>query len=344
MRVVLVVLDAFPNRLVSAETTPTLWRLTTEGGHSIPGGISELTAATYPNHATFVTGVPTIDHGIVTNRVLAEGEWVNSSRIGPAAPTLFEACRSEGRSSVAVVGDQELVGVCGLRDADAHWPPNGEVPEGVRRGIAGYIADDEVVAAADRLAVGDHDFVFAQIDEVDGVRHTFGAWSDEAMERVRATDAALGRFVELLGPRWDDTVMLVVGDHDQEDLSPDDPIDLRDRFGPGVEVEAQGTAAQVVGEVDLADLLDVPGVVGAVALDPTHHVVWGGPGQAFGSEAPTIAADHGSPRTRTQLAVVGGGHPTVPSVADRIAPGRPAAASWAALAAELLDLRWRPSS
>jgi hypothetical protein len=38
-------------------------------------------------------------------------------------PTLFEACRAEGRASAAIVGDQHLIGACGAHTADVHWPP-----------------------------------------------------------------------------------------------------------------------------------------------------------------------------------------------------------------------------
>ena len=48
--------------------------------------------------------------------------------LGPAVPTLFDACRAAGRSSAAVFGDQCLVGVTGARTADTHWPPDGVPP------------------------------------------------------------------------------------------------------------------------------------------------------------------------------------------------------------------------
>ncbi|MEM9564451.1 MAG: alkaline phosphatase family protein [Actinomycetota bacterium] len=337
----MVVLDAFPNALVDAELTPTLHRLAEEGGRSRAGGVAETTAATYPNHATFVTGRPTVDHGVITNKVLRGGLWVDAAKVGPAVPTLFDACRAEGRSSVAVVGDQNLVGVCGARTADVHWPPQGVVPDGTPRSASGYLPDDEVIRVLGETDL-DVDFVFVQIDEVDGARHRFGAWSDEASEQCHRTDAALGRLVEQLRPRWDDTVLVVLSDHDQEDVGRADPADFAGHLPDGVEVCHQGTASLLVGPMTDADLLALPGVVGATSLDEAHHVVWGAPGQVFG--AAYGRGDHGSPRTATQLALVGGGHPAAIGLADRISTARPPATRWAGEACELLGLTWRPGA
>ena len=79
MPVVFVVLDAFPNAVVGADVTPTLTALAEEGGWHPDGGLAEMTSATYPNHATFVTGRSTLDHGIITNRVMRDDRWVPSA-------------------------------------------------------------------------------------------------------------------------------------------------------------------------------------------------------------------------------------------------------------------------
>ncbi|MEL6982953.1 MAG: hypothetical protein AAFO29_11065, partial [Actinomycetota bacterium] len=68
---------------------------------------------------------------------------------------------------------------------------------------------------------------------------------------------------------------------------------------------------------------------------------WGAPGQVFGPHS-GVAADHGSPRTATQLAVVAGGHPIVAPLADRVASIRPQATMWAKEVASLLGLIWHP--
>ncbi|MFQ5558942.1 MAG: alkaline phosphatase family protein, partial [Acidimicrobiales bacterium] len=233
---------------------------------------------------------------------------------------------------------------CGAARADVHWPPDGQLPDGIPRGLAGYAADRAVVDAVATLPLAEADFVFVQIDEVDGVRHAFGASSGEAADQCRRTDAALGEVLDLLAERWDDTVVFAVSDHDQEDVADEAPIDLNAHVPGGAEVQNQGTAALVVGAIDIAALRSVEGVEGVERLTHDHHVVWGGPGRTFGSAPSGLAGDHGSPRTRTQVAVVGGGHPRVVELAAAVGSERPAATSWASRAAELIGLRWRPGA
>ena len=342
MRVVMVVLDAFPNAWVEESLTPTLHRLAGEGGRSRSGGVAEATAATYPNHATFVTGRSTVDHGMVTNKVLDGGRWVSAAAVGPAVPSLFDACRDEGRVSAAIVGDQNLIGACGAGKADIQWPPGGLVPDGTPRSAAGYLPDAEVVRRVSETDVDDLDLLFVQIDEVDGARHANGAWSEEAREQCHRTDAALGQVVERLRNRWDDTVLMVLSDHDQEDVGPQEPADFAGHLPDGVEVCHQGTASLLVGPISDAELLALPGVVGSAPLGRDHHVVWGAPGQIFGRPTGAVA-DHGSPRTTTQVAIVAGGHPAATELAGRIEGSRPPATLWAGEAARLLDLHWRPT-
>lgn len=341
MRLVMVVLDAFPNSLVSREHTPTLHQLARTGARQRLGGIAEMTAATYPNHATFVTGVSAVEHAVMTNRVWRDDLWVPAAMVGPAAPTLFEACRAEGRSSVAIVGDHSLVGVCGAAVADEHWPSNGVKPNDAKRGMSGYLADSEVLRAAARLDLTKFDFCFFQLDEVDGVRHAHGAWSDEALDQVRRTDHSLGLLTELLRPGWDDTVMFVVSDHDQEDVSDLDPIDLGPLLPDHLDWDPQGTAAVVVGSVHNDVLHAIPGIDGVASLDDSHHVVWGAEGQLFGADH-GCRAEHGSPRTGTQLAIVAGGHPATGQIERRLLAQRPKATRWAEWSAELLGLSWLP--
>ncbi|MEL6985776.1 MAG: alkaline phosphatase family protein, partial [Actinomycetota bacterium] len=270
MRVVMVVLDAFPNALVDEVRTPTLSRLSAEGGRSRSGGVAEATAATYPNNATFVTGRSTLDHGIITNKVLDRGRWLAAAKVGPAVPTLFDACRTEGRATLAVVGDQNLIGTVGGAVADMHWPPQGVVPNDTPRSPSGYLPDAEVIRALGQADL-DVDFAFVQLDEVDGARHRHGAWSDEAEEQCHRTDASLGDLVELLGPGWGDTVLLVLSDHDQEDVGDQEPADFVGHLPDGVEVCHQGTASLLVGPMSDAELFTLPGVVGWTSLDATHH-------------------------------------------------------------------------
>ena len=340
-RVVFAVLDAFPNDLVSADRTPTLWALAEEGGRNVDGGLADLTAATYPNHLSFVSGRSGAEHGWFANRVWHDGGWAKTADVGPPVPTIFDACRAEGRSSAAVFGDQYLVGVCGAAGADAHWPPNGALPEGTPRNAGGYAADEAVVTAAARMDL-DTDFLFVQLDSVDAARHRFGATSYAAVDQCRATDAALGEILDQVRGRWSDTVVCVVSDHDQEDLSAHDPIDLREHLSDGLTHTNQGTAAVVVGDVTDAELTTIPGIDGSLQVSADHHVVWGAPGRYFARQDWGLKGDHGSPRTRAQVAIVAGGHPAAASIVDLVERDRPTSAAWLAPLCEAMDLNWRP--
>src|ERR1700722_17584651 len=108
---------------------PVLTGLARNGGWSPEGGIGVMPTSTYPNHATFVTGVAPAVHGIVANEIPAPGGAVPAAERGLSAATLFDAMRAAGRPSAAVFGDHNLVGVTGARAADSVWP-DGAFAEG----------------------------------------------------------------------------------------------------------------------------------------------------------------------------------------------------------------------
>ncbi len=348
MRVVFTSIDALPARHVGTDHTPVLVELARAGG-GVPGTArSVMTSATYPNHATFVTGVAPRDHGITTNWVPQTGRVVPAWKLGPAVPTLFDATRAAGRTSAAVFGDQRLVGVMGARAADTHWPPNGEPPADVRRDAHDYIDDRDtivrLVAALDRGA----DLLVSHLNAPDTAAHVHGPDSEAALDCYRATDALLAQAREHVD--WDDTVWIIVSDHDQEPLDDRPPIDLRPEFARrGVDLFAlpEGSAAVIcgTGAVDAAHwLTDVDGIEGTAPFELADAeleccLAWSSPGRAFGLEEMGIElGTHGGPRTRTQVAVVTGGHPAVRPLAASIGARRVEAADWAPTVATLLDL------
>jgi hypothetical protein len=307
-----------------------------------------MTAATYPNHATFATGAVPREHGIGTNFVPRVGGLTPAWELGPAVPTLFDACRAAGRSSAAVVGDQCLIGVMSARAADAHWPPDGEIPSEARRDAHGYIDDADTLV--ELLAVLDTrpDLVISQLNAPDTAAHVHGPDSDAALAVYRETDARLTTVREHLD--WDDTVWIIVSDHDQETVVDREPIDLRPAFEQrGVELFAlpEGSATVVcgAGAREAAQwLLDVDGVEGTAPFPAHDHALetclaWCVPGRTFGfAELATEPGTHGSPRTRAQVAVVTGGHPRAALVARAAASRRINATDWAPTIATLLEL------
>ena len=111
----------------------------------------------------------------------------------------------------------------------------------------------ELLAAVDARP----DLVVSQLNAPDTAAHVHGPDSDAAFECYRATDARLAIAREHLD--WDDSVWIIVSDHDQETLVHDAPIDLRPEFERrGLDLFAlpEGSATVVCGEgaVDAANI------------------------------------------------------------------------------------------
>jgi arylsulfatase A-like enzyme len=307
-----------------------------------------MTSATYPNHATFVTGASPERHGLIANWVCQDGRPRPAHRVGPAVPTLFDACAGAGLRSAAVVGDHRLVGVMGARGASYHWPPDGRLPEGSARDRYDYAADTEVVFHLANLSAGAWDFIVGHLNEPDTAGHIDGPDSSAAAAAYRETDAALGRIVMDLRPTWDDVVLIVLSDHDQlpVDLSCP-PIELQaaaDAAGSALTAIPEGSAAVVWGEDRSrgAWLSEVEGVDGHDEIQPGVRVVWAAPGRIFalpaGAHAGVIKGHHGGMATRDQVVAVAGGHPRAVALGHAVAGTIPLAEDWAPTVAELLGL------
>lgn len=336
-KIAFVVLDAVPFGVVETGAMPTVSRLALEGGYAKNGGTAVLSASTYPNHASLITGCPPSEHRIFSKRAWCEDQFVEAKQVGPVSRTLFDDCQTAGLRAVAVTGDQNLIGVCGAQHADAHWPPDGVLPENTPRGRLGYAADRAVVEAFDALGPDKADFIFVQLDEVDTSRHLDGPWNSAVRAQCEKTDTALADLLERLRPSWSETVVIVVSDHDHEAVRPG-AIDLEAYVASrdlNVLVDHDGTSAVVAGEIDPHILLQCPGVIGSQQLAKDITLVWGEPGLAFGCEA-GLAAQHGSPRTAKQLAVVGGGHPAAALLGQGIQASPPSCMDWATWIRELL--------
>jgi arylsulfatase A-like enzyme len=354
VRVVFTVLDALPARHVGPEHTPVLYDLASRGGLARDGALAVMTSATYPNHATFATGTQPRQHGIVSNWIPESSGVVPAWKRGPRVPTLFDACAAARRTSAAVFGDQHLVGVMGATAAHSHWPPDGKPPPDARLDAMGYIDDRDTVEQLVGVLDAGPDLVVAQINGPDTAAHLFGPDADDAFAGYRETDALLARVREHIA--WDDTVWILVSDHDQETVDADAPVDLQGEMrARGLELFAlpEGNASLVcgAGALDARQwLAAVDGVAGAEPFALTDTALecclaWTERGRAFGFEgAPTRAGTHGGPRTRAQVAAVTGGHSAVGTLARAVEAGPVHAADWAPTIAELLGLELRTAT
>ena len=279
-----------------------------------------MTSATYPNHATFATGVGPLEHGLLANWIVVDGRPRPAQKVGPSVPTVFDTCHAAGRSSAAVVGDQHLIHVMGAQRADEHWPPDGVLADDIARDGHGYAADDEVLPRLLRVLDGDRpDLVVGHLNEPDTAEHIFGPDSEGAFESYRSADASIAHIVTALRPTWDDTVLIVVSDHDQETVTEDGRIDL---YPPAAATGLplipipEGSAAIVWGEdaSNGAWLDRIDGVTDHAELSPGVRLVGCAPGHWFCppegfSDGPPDRGAHGGVRTRNQVAIVAGGHP-----------------------------------
>jgi len=360
VNVLLLILDGLSPRHVRPDVMPTLTGLGEGGGWNRRGGLGVMPASTYPNHATFVTGVTPAVHGLWSSKIPspvpatpagpggdghaagAPTPLVDAWDVGPQSPTLFDACRRAGRSVAAVLGDHHLVGAMGAATADRCWPEGGSFSPDVARDALDY-ADDaataEQIAAA--VALGP-DLLVAQLNGPDTSAHLYGPDSEEAFVAYRWTDTAIARIRQALVPRWEDWVVMVVSDHSQED-GRGESIDLDEaaaRAGVEARVIRDGSAAIVTGEGGRNPrwLDELDAVTGTEALADGTVVVWGRPGSSFGEFPWGIPGIHGSPRTSPQVAVVTGGHGAVGALAEWVEGSPPPGTDWARRIAHLLDL------
>jgi hypothetical protein len=357
----MVVIDAMPHRHVGPASTPNLWRQAAAGGRAPMGALSLPVSVTYSNHAAFVTGVDPIVTGVHGNHTWSDGGWMPSPKSGPGATTLFERVRAAGGRSAIVAGDQKLIGQMGGSQADVVWPPDGRLPDGTERCAFGYASDAAVLSALDDTDL-DVDFAVIHLNEPDTTSHLHGPDSPEAIEQYRATDAAYGEVIAHLADGWDQTMVLTVSDHDQETITDFTPVELAAALADvdGIEVADEGTAALVhrsnrtIDDDALDDdrLLDdrlfelirsVDGVEAACALTTDVWMAWTEPGRSFGSPPIPIHGQHGSPRCRTQMAIVSGGDRRVAHVARQIERTQPSVLDWAPMIARLLQLDGAPT-
>ena len=330
MRAVLLILDGLPHRHVTERITPNLVQLAGSGGFAPTGGRAVMTSATYPNHATLVTGTDPGQHGITANFVVRDGAIVAAESVGPRTPTLFDL----DVETAAVFGDQNLVGVTAARHATTHWPPDGVVPDDAVRTSDGYI-DDETTAEQVIAALGsDAQIVVAQLNNPDTAGHAFGPDTDEAADAYRATDRRLADIGSALRPRWAETLVAIVSDHDQVTVTDPACVDLWSPIRARdlqLTVIPEGEAAVITGDdpTDARWLDEVDGVAGNQEWYDGARLAWTDPGRAFGWGEVTLRGIHGGPQSRTQVAVVTGGHPIAAGIASDITKTPPAATAWA---------------
>ena len=331
MQLLFLILDAFDPRRLNPHLTPNLWNWANRDGAVAGVGESVMASCTYPNHASFITGVEPDIHGIFANHVLREDAVKGAWEVGPSAPTLFDRFGSE---SVAILGDHHLVGVMGARAASRHWPPEGLIPTDCLLDPLGYPDDDSVLPQLTKALEHRPRFTVGYFGSIDTYSHVYGPDSEEALDAYRRVDAKVAA-IEAVLP-WEETVVIVVSDHVQDTASDRPGIDLRIHLGDEVTVIDEGSAA-LCGPIKDQSVLGIDGVEGWRKLGDGNTLVWCEQGRYFGPfEQPILRGVHGGANTRTQLALVTGGDPLRQEAARQVQLGPVPAPSWASLIESIL--------
>jgi hypothetical protein len=280
-----------------------------------------------------VTGVEPDEHGIHVNHVVRGAQAHGAWEVGPAVPTLFE---SYGSQAIAVLGDHHLVGVMGATKAGSHWPISGNLPLGLELDPLGYPADNAVLPQVIEALEQRARLTIGYLGSIDTYSHLFGPDSDEAVDAYRQLDERLGPIEEAID--WDETVVLVASDHTQNTAEDRPGIDLRSVVGQDTVIADEGSAALIGASIPASTLLGIDGIVGALSLPDGNTLTWCEPGRFFGPfESPVFRGVHGNEATRTQLAMVTGGHAARASAASIVNSGPIPATAWAGLIRQLLS-------
>ena len=338
MRVLFLILDAFDPARLSPRLTPNLWRWANTDGAVAGKGLAVMASCTYPNHASFATGVGPEIHRIHTNHVIRDGDVKGAWEVGPGRATIFD--RLSELETAAVLGDHHLVRVMGATRAARHWPPDGDLTVVDHLDLLGYPDDIVVLPRLVAEIESEAQLVVGYFGSIDTFSHVFGPSSGEVTDAYRRIDLRIGDVDTALRTGWDDWVVIVVSDHVQETV--DGPgIDLRSLLDPEAVVVDEGSAALVGGLVRPESLSEIDGVQGWIPLGDGNVLAWCEQGRYFGPfEAPILKGAHGGAHTRDQLALVSGGNHARRPFASAVAAGPVAATFWAGGIAGTFGVGW----
>jgi arylsulfatase A-like enzyme len=344
-RVVLLALDGFPHRAVTADLTPRLWDLGQRGGRAPQGGTTDLPSSTDPGFCSLLTGCKPATHGVRTTswRYARLPAWAGAET--PRVPTIFDACRAAGIRTAAIVADDR--GLLCTGSADVRWPPAAVIPPGTPLDAHGYPVNAAVRPhLLQALIDGANAFVFGHLNESDTAGHDYGPQSEAALACYRATDQVVGELLDTLADRWSETVVVIVSDHDMQSRTASAPIDplanhadgLWDAYIPDGGAALVHLRPGVDRQRALEALQRVDGIESAEASNDSLVIAGAQPGRIFAAPRYPAGGFHGAPLTARTVALVGGGHPAVKSMAAAIGTRRPHLADWAPTIAPILGI------
>ncbi|HPF40026.1 MAG TPA: alkaline phosphatase family protein [Phycisphaerae bacterium] len=201
-RVMIVSFDGLRPDAINADNAPTLQALI-DGGAYQPAGLAEIPAATLPNHASMITGLSIISHGVFVN-VTIDGRIVHQ--------TIFDVARAHGVSSGFFANKTKLGYLCAEGDADV-------------RVITGDV-DDIANECANAIRERDLRLIFLHFGEPDGAGHSQGWMTAPYLTQVKRVDTAFSRVLDALAERnlRDETLLILTADHGGHDRTHGFPI------------------------------------------------------------------------------------------------------------------------
>lgn len=185
-RVLLVSIDGLRPDAIFYAPAPYLLGLACRGSYSWRARTIPL-SITLPSHASMVSGFFPEAHKLFHNDL--QPGYI-------AVPTVMTAVKDAGKKVVLVVGKEKMVQLIPPDTYDVFvFTPDED--------------DDVVTKAISEIGRG-FDFMLVHLPMVDIVGHTKGWMSQEYMQRVRVTDAAMGRLLAAVPP---DVTVIVTADH-----------------------------------------------------------------------------------------------------------------------------------
>jgi hypothetical protein len=350
LRLIVLVLDGFSVRHCTPAIAPNLVRAGEQGAWAPSGGRAVLASATYPNHASLLTGLEPAAHGIFANDTFTATGVRAAAEIGARGTTWLDAARAAGLRTAAVAGDPKILGVVGAARCETQWPADARVPAGVEL-VRGYPINTLPFQALLGVLEQGADAVLCQLDNTDGISHLFGPDSPEALAAHRDADELVGRLLDGLrrDARWRETIVAVVSDHSQRATDPDQPpLDVPGalaRAGVEGEVIEEGSGVLVRAREPAAArdvVAALPGVAGVQAYLPGLLYAHAAAGRAFATRKPLPRGIHGCPDTIATLCVVAGGHPGIAALRVALAADPPTSATLPRLLVRAVGLDWEP--
>jgi len=183
-------------------------------------------SVTLPSHASMLTGVVPIKHGIQWNSDLPLIHPVY-----PAFPTIFELAKQAGYTTAMAAGKSKFINLARPGSLDWQFIPSKSTTED-------SLVTDQAIAM-----IHDHqpDLLFVHLPSVDNVGHAKGWSSPEQMEAIAHADTCVGKILDPLTDEIlrDSTFIVITSDHGGAGRThgPDDP---RSRhipwivLGPGI--------------------------------------------------------------------------------------------------------------